>query len=377
MKYLRRGLMCLFTLLLSLCINNFVAVAPSYGAEKIIFRYGLFEQSLPIADLRKYAENGKISGSLQSFLKFLNSEQQREFHQALQVKMSLDLRALDKLLDTQLAKQILTGVSQGIDRRDKAGLQALDAAVILGASSQDGLGIISFLESYPSNRLIINIPAALDIASKLNLYSNDTPPKDNLSSTPIWQLEIQYQIFATQDKQFSACLFGDSVTAELGNSLGNNTFNFALDGLSSISLVEQLQRLTSAKVTCQKAVIAIGGNDAWYGLSDQLFTDKLQQSISLVQNLGSHQIFLIPAFYSTVAASKDPSISATNPQVDHINTVMNQVALKDNIPLEQQQVQSLNENGALKNSLSSEDGAHLNNEGIAIYRQVLSKILFD
>ncbi|MBN3870301.1 hypothetical protein [Nostoc sp. JL33] len=46
-----------------------------------------------------------------------------------------------------------------------------------------------------------------------------------------------------------------------------------------------------------------------------------------------------------------------------------------NIPLELQEVQSLNENQALKDDLSSEDGAHLNNQGINIYRQALLKIL--
>ncbi|MBR8838877.1 MAG: alpha/beta hydrolase [Stigonema ocellatum SAG 48.90 = DSM 106950] len=351
------------------------AATPCFAASQIIFRYGLFEQSLPVADLRKYADTQQVSSDLRFFLKFFNREQVHEFHQALQVKMSLDLGALNKLLNTELAKEIVSGVSQGIARRDKAGVQALDAAVILGANSKDGLGIISFLEAYPSERLVINIPAALEIGSRLNLYSTEIPPKDNLSSTSLWQLEVQYQKFATQGKQFSACLFGDSVTAELGNTLGKDTFNFALNGLSGISLVEQLKLLIPTKVRCEKAVIAIGGNDAWYGLSDDLFANKLRESISLVRSLGTKQIFLIPAFYSTVAASKDPSISATNSRVAQINTVMNQVAVQDNIPLEQQEVQSLNENDALKDNISSEDGAHLNNEGISIYRQALFKIL--
>lgn len=371
MKYLRCVVLSLFIYVLLLTTT----ASPSYAARQVIFRYGLFEQSLPVADLRKYADTQQVSSDLRFFLNFFNREQVHEFHQALQVKMSLELAALDKVLNTELAKEILSGVSQGIARRDKAGVQALSAAVIQGANSQDGLSVVSFLAAYPSERLVINIPAALKLGSALNLYPTETPPKDNLSSTPLWQLEVQYQKFATQGKQFSACLFGDSVTAELGNTLGNETFNFALDGLSGISLVEQLKLLIPTKIRCDKAAIAIGGNDAWYGLSNELFAKKLQESISLVRNLGSHQIFLIPAFYSTPAASLEPSISATNPSVDKINVVMNQVAIKNNIPFELQQVQSLNQNGALKDNLSSEDGAHLNNEGISIYRQALLKIL--
>ena len=371
MRYLRYVVLSLLICVLLLT----TAATPSFAAEKIVFQYGLLEQSLPIADLRKFADTQQVSSDLGFFLKFFNREQVRELHQALQVKMSLSLVALDKLLNTELATNILSNVSQAIARRDKAGVQALNAAIILGANSQNGLGIISLLEAYPSERLVIDIPAALKVAGQLNLYSTEIPPSDNLSSTPLWQLEVQYQKFATEGKQFSACLFGDSVTAELGNTLGNGTFNFALDGLSGISLVEQLKLLIPTKVRCDSAAIAIGGNDAWYGLSDQLFANKLQESISLVRSLGSNQIFLIPAFYSTVAASKDPSISATNSRVEQINVVMNQVAVKNNIPFELQQVQSLNENSALKDSLSSEDGAHLNDEGINIYRQALLKIL--
>ncbi|MDF5721534.1 MAG: alpha/beta hydrolase [Rhizonema sp. PD37] len=371
MKYLRYVLLGLCICLLSLTM----AATPCYAAKQVIFRYGLFEQSLPVADLRKYADMQQVSSDLRSFLNFFNRKQVHEFHQALQVKMSLELAALDKVLNTERAKKILSGVSQGIARRDKAGVQALSAAVIQGANSQDGLSIVSFLEAYPSDRLVIDVPAALNIGDMLNLSPTETPPKDNLSSTPLWQLEVEYQKFATQGKQFSGCLFGDSVTAELGNKLGNGTFNFALDGLSGISLVEQLRLLIHTKIRCEKAAIAIGGNDAWYGLSNELFANKLQESISLVRSLGSRQIFLIPAFYSTPAASLDPTISATNPSVDKINVVMNQVAIKNNIPFELQEVQSLNQNGALKDNLSSEDGAHLNNEGINIYRQALLKIL--
>jgi lysophospholipase L1-like esterase len=371
MKYLRRVVLAVSVFVLSLT----AAANPCSAATKVIFRYGLFEQSLSVADLRKYAETEQASSDLKFILKFLSREQQKEFHQALQVKMFLNLSAVDKLLNTELAQQIASGVSQAIARQDKAGVQALDAAVILAASSKQGLGIVSFFEAYPSENVVINVPAAFEVGSKLNLAPTEIPPKDNLSSTPLWQLEVQYQKFATQGKQYSACLFGDSVTAELGNSLGNDTFNFSLNGLSSISLVEQLKQLIPNQIKCDKAVIAVGGNDAWYRLSDQLFASKLEESISLVRNLGSKQIFLIPAFYSTVAASKDPTISATNDQVKQINAVMNQVATKENIALELQQVEPLNQNDALKDSLSSEDGAHLNDEGINIYREALLKIL--
>ncbi|MBH8562249.1 alpha/beta hydrolase [Nostoc sp. CENA67] len=368
---LRYLMMSIFSFVLLLGMS----FIPCFAAEKIIFRYGLLEESLPVADLRNYAEKQEISSSLEFILKFFSQKERKEFYQALQVEMPLDLTALDQLLDTELVKDNLAFVSQGIVRRDQAGIQALDGAIMLGANSPKGLGIISFLEAYPSQRIVFNVPTILEIASKFNLSPPKIAPQDNLSSTILWKVEVQYQQFATKGRQYSACLFGDSVTAELGNTLGKNTFNFALNGLSGISLVEQLKLLIPTKLRCEKAVIAIGANDAWYGMSDELFAEKLQESISLIQQLAGNEILLIPAFYSTVLASNDPTISATNTRVKQINSVMQQVAIKNNLSYQIEAVESLNQNDALKDNLSSEDGVHLNNEGINIYRQALLKIL--
>ncbi len=371
-RYSRTFVLLLFSFLL----GSLLVPAPSLAAEKIVVRYGIFEQSLPVAELRSYAETRKVSSALQDFLRYLDSKDKEKLQEALQVKMSLDIVALDKLLDTEIGQKFLSTISQAIARRDNAGISALRSAVILGTKSPEGLGIISFLEAYPSKRIVINLSEALEVLDTSGLYSSssEVPPKDNLSSTALWQLEVQYQILATQDKQYEACLFGDSITAELGNSMGEHTFNFALDGLSTISLVEQLKFLNTADVKCQKTVIAIGGNDAWYGMSDELFIKKLKEAISLVRRKGTQQIFLIPAFYSTVAASLDPSIAAPLKRVEEINTLIEQVATTEKVSVEAEGIQPLYQNNILKNNLTT-DGDHLNAEGLEIYRQALFKII--
>jgi lysophospholipase L1-like esterase len=111
-----------------------------------------------------------------------------------------------------------------------------------------------------------------------------------------------------------------------------------------------------------------------YGLSNEVFTEKLKEAISLVRGMGTKEIFLIPAFYSTVAASKDPTVAAPVSKVEEINTVMNQVATTENVPVQSSGIQSLYENNVLKDNLTS-DGDHLNAEGLKIYRQALLEIL--
>jgi lysophospholipase L1-like esterase len=375
-KYFSRTLLGLSGCVTFLAVDSLLSSSSSFAAEKFVVRYGLFEQSLPVEDLRKYAETQQVSSDLNSFLRYLNPKQQQRLQQALHVNMSLDIVAVDKLLDTSLGKMLLSAASKSVTRRDKAGIQALRSAIILGAKSREGLGIISFLKAYPSDKLVVDLPQALEILNQSKLYSSSSnaSQKDNLTSTPIWQIQTQYQILASKGKQFSGCLFGDSVSAQLGNSLGEGTFNFALNGLSTISLVEQLKSLAPGNVKCQKTIIAIGGNDALYGLSNEVFTEKLKEAISLVRGMGTKEIFLIPAFYSTVAASKDPTIAAPQSKVEEINTIMNQVATTENVAVQSSGIQSLYENNVLKDNLTS-DGDHLNAEGLKIYRQALLEIL--
>jgi lysophospholipase L1-like esterase len=376
MKYFYRLFISLFGCLIFLLLHSCLGSLPSLAAEKVTFRYGLFEQSIPVADIRNYAEKQKVSSDLQSFLGYFSAKEKQKFQDALQVKMSLDIVALDKLINTGMGKQILSFASQAIARSDQASIQALRAAIILGAKSPEGLGIPSFLEAYPSNQLVVNVSKASQLISMANssFSSADVPPKDNVSSSPLGKIALQYQIFAAQDKQFSGCLFGDSISAELGNTLGSGTFNFGLDGLSTISLLEQLKSLIPAKVKCEKAIIAIGGNDAWYEISDELFSKNLQEAIALVRTMGNKKVFLIPAFYSTVAASLDPTVAAPLSKVERINVLINQVAETEKVPVAAAGLAPLYENNVLKGNLTS-DGDHLNAEGLRIYRQALLQIL--
>jgi lysophospholipase L1-like esterase len=376
MKYFYRLLISLSGCLIFLLVHSGLGLLPSLAAEKVTVRYGLFEQSIPVADIRNYGETQKASSDLQSFLDYLSAKEKEKFQDALQVKMSLDIVALDKLINTGMGKQILSFASSAIARRDQAGIPALRSAIIIGARSPEGLGLVTFLEAYPSNQLVVDVSKISKLVGLANSSSSaaDAPPKDNVSSSPLGKIALQYQTLAAQDKQFSGCLFGDSISAGLGNTLGSGTFNFGLNGLSTISLLEQLKTLIPTKVKCEKAIIAVGGNDAWYGISDELFTKNLQEAIALIRTMGNKEIFLIPAFYSTVAASLDPTVAAPLPKVEQINVLINQVAEKEKVPVAAAGLAPLYENNVLKKNLTS-DGDHLNAEGLKIYRQALLQLL--
>jgi len=365
MKQYRYGLFLSSVVLAAICL----LAAPSMAAEKIAVRFGLFEQSLSVADLRQYAETNTVSSDLNGFLRFASREQRQELRSLLQINLPVDLVALDRVLNSTVGVQFLKQLATAIVGDDSAGVQALRAAAILGIKPQR-LSIISFLKAYPAQQLSLDLLNALNVVDA----SSAKPPTDTLASIPLWQTLVAYQATVSQKKHYAACLFGDSISAPLSNTLGQETANFAIGGMSSVSLVEQLKQLTSKNVACQKAIIAIGTNDAWYTIADDRFTQNMREAIALTRQLGTPKIVLLPAFYSTIAASKKPELAGTLDRVEAINQLINDVAKTENIPVETAALQPLFDGKTLKASLTT-DGVHLNAAGIEIYRQALLNVL--
>jgi len=382
--YRRRILSVWSGSLLCLAMESIFYLPPSFAASEITFRYAVFEESLSVKDLRAYAETHLASSQLKHLLSFLGSKNQEAVQEVLQVKLPLNIVTVDKVLNTELGEKLLSEAAKVTIHRDNAGVLALRAASILGTRSPEGLSVITFLEAYPSQKITFDlkeIPKLINFIfgeqSRLNNLNSIPSQKlftNNLSATPWWQFVVEYQNIDTQTKQYYGCLFGDSISSGLGNTLGNQIYNFALPGLSTTSLVEQLKKLIPANCKCQKAIIAIGTNDALYGTSNALFIKKMEETIALVQSLGATQVILIPAFYSTVAASYDPSLAGSITRVEEINALIRQVAITQKVPVEAEGIQPLFKGQALKANLTS-DGVHLNPEGIEIYRQALIKIL--
>jgi predicted dienelactone hydrolase len=88
--------------------------------------------------------------------------------EGLKIRIPINVITLDRLINTQIGTTILSDVSTAISRRDQAGLQAMKGGLVLGANSPQGLSILSFIDAYPSQRLVINLPQAITVARSLN-----------------------------------------------------------------------------------------------------------------------------------------------------------------------------------------------------------------
>jgi len=214
----------------------------------------------------------------------------------------------------------------------------------------------------------------LTLLAAAPLTALQAPRPDRLSSYPWWTAQITLQAQQNRGKTYQSCLFGDSISSGLGQTLGTYSVNFGTGGLSSVSLITQLEILRSAQVGCQQAIVAIGTNDAMYTIDDQDFVANLRKSLELVRSLGAQRITLIPAFYSTLEASQNPMAAGPLSRIDEINRLIDQVAQEEDVPLRGQGLEALYENNSLRSDLTF-DGVHLNESGKTIYRSFLKPLL--
>ncbi len=227
------------------------------------------------------------------------------------------------------------------------------------------------------NPISAQLVQTADVSGVELLLADQATPKvhtDILPQLQSWQALVAQQATLVQNHRYQGCLFGDSISKGLQDALGPERFNFAMSGMSTISLVAQLKQLAKSGLQCQVIIVAIGTNDAWYTLSNQQFSQNMTQMIRLLKSLKPQQIVLIPAFYSTVAASQDPEVAGPIARVDEINQLMRQAIKSQKPPIKIVAVNPLFEGKALQAKLTF-DGVHLNADGLVIYRRILEQIL--
>ncbi|MEH2127942.1 alpha/beta hydrolase [Nostoc sp.] len=148
----------------AIALTQFGVNTSAIAADTVVVRLGLFTESISLTELQKAVETGKLPGSLQS----LSEEQRRFFLGALGMNIPMNVVTLDKLINTQIGTTILNDFATALARKDKAGVQALRAGLVLGSNAPQGLSILSFIAAYPSKRLEIDLPRAFAVAGNLN-----------------------------------------------------------------------------------------------------------------------------------------------------------------------------------------------------------------
>ncbi len=152
----------------AIALTQFGINTSAIAADTVVVRLGLFTETISLAELQKAAKTGELPRSLQPYAKGLSEQQRRFFLGALGMNIPMDVVTVNRLVNTQIGTTILNDFATALARKDKAGVQALRAGLVLGSTAPQGLSILSFIAAYPSKRLEIDLPQAFIVAGSLN-----------------------------------------------------------------------------------------------------------------------------------------------------------------------------------------------------------------
>jgi hypothetical protein len=147
---------------LALCGLGSLVLAPAgWSAEKITMKYGPIYRSIAVADLKEYAQTGKPSDELGSFLRLVKPKDRESLTKTLNMKFPFTVLQVDRLIKTPAAEGLLTELSGATVLPGNEELKALRGALLIAASSKDGLGTLSLLDSYPTPTLTVDLKKLL------------------------------------------------------------------------------------------------------------------------------------------------------------------------------------------------------------------------
>ncbi|MCC5618539.1 alpha/beta hydrolase [Nostoc sp. CHAB 5836] len=152
----------------AIALTQLGANTSAIAADTVVLRLGLFTESISFAELQKAAKTGYLPESLQPYVQGLSEQQRRFLLGALRTNIPMNVVTVNRLVNSQIGTTILNDLATALARKDKAGVQALRAGLVLGSTSPSGLSILSFIAAYPSKRLEIDLPQAFIVARSLN-----------------------------------------------------------------------------------------------------------------------------------------------------------------------------------------------------------------
>ncbi|HYW22237.1 MAG TPA: alpha/beta hydrolase [Nodularia sp. (in: cyanobacteria)] len=138
------------------------------AADAVVVRFGPFAESISLSELQKAADTGEFPRGLELYTGKISKVQRRFFLEMLRTRVPIDVVTLSSLLNTDIGTTILSNLSEALVRKDQAGVQALRAAFVFGATQPQGLSILNFIAAYPSQRLEVNALKAFQVARRLN-----------------------------------------------------------------------------------------------------------------------------------------------------------------------------------------------------------------
>lgn len=120
------------------------------AADRVVLKYRIFSESIPVKELSTFAETGELSTLLR--VNFALARQDPEVvRQYLTEPVKFNSVLLDRLLNNQIGNVVLDEISQVVHTPfGQADREALRSALVLSASSDNNITLIEAIQNYPT-----------------------------------------------------------------------------------------------------------------------------------------------------------------------------------------------------------------------------------
>ncbi|GAB4368298.1 MAG: hypothetical protein Kow00121_07330 [Elainellaceae cyanobacterium] len=130
--------------------------SPALANKNLVFQFGPFGRSISMSDLTRFAETGELASGWRFFLNVARVRPE-DLRTALNQKVSVDLRFLDRTLNNLLGEFLLYEVGQVVHTQSNmANIQALRSAAILSVADDNSLSLLEFLQQYPTRQVYVD-----------------------------------------------------------------------------------------------------------------------------------------------------------------------------------------------------------------------------
>jgi len=136
-------------------LGALLVAAPSFAAEKVVLKYSILRESIPVSDLETLAETGRTDPALESYIKRAGKKPE-DVQRALTNTVKIDIVTLDRALNSLPGNLMLDELGKAIHTpAGGADRQALRAALIKSAEEDGRVSLLETIQNYPSEAVVV------------------------------------------------------------------------------------------------------------------------------------------------------------------------------------------------------------------------------
>lgn len=156
-----------WTLLLATGAGMLFYSGAALASEKVVLKYSVIRMTIPVSELENFAETGKMSSGLEMLLGQAKQDPEA-IRRSLTRPVKVNHRFLDRTLNSKVGDMILDEVSQVIHTPSgNANKEALRAALVLSASSDNEITLLETIKNYPTTEVDVEGDRLVEAYGKL------------------------------------------------------------------------------------------------------------------------------------------------------------------------------------------------------------------